>query len=217
MRFGLFLGLWLAWLGSDCSASEFYLSLQAGASVLSGPGTETYASQDCNPYALPYDISDTRGVLRLALGVRSGQWGLELGYGRLGGYQRTLQPAEGVVWDTVGEVVATQAADLRVARYFAAGRWQPYVYGSLAAVTYQREVWTGHRTVGGVLISNFEPGNIHDVYAQWQKSSGMAFGYGAGLGVEYRVSDRWSVTGEVGALFGEFAVHSATLGLKLRI
>ena len=194
-------------------AQDWYVTVQAGASLLGGSATET--GQDCNQKGLPYAIADTGTVARLAVGLRRDSLGLELGYGRLGHYQRTLDYSDPRD-DTVGEVVATQALDLRGLYYFGElGRLTPYAYLQGAAVLYQREVWKGHKAVNGAAVQQWNPrGGIAAVYAQWDRSNGTEFGVGGGIGAEYRVSSRLSATVEAGALFGPFEAMSATAGLR---
>jgi len=186
----------------------YYLSLTAGASMIGGNGVQTV--EDCNPKNLPLSISDTSGIARIAFGMRKEQVGLEVGYGKLGQYHRSVEftdPGD----DTVGEDIDTQALDFRAALYLGSGTLKPYLFGKAALVFYQREAWTGHHTVNGVAVTHLTPATAEQ---GWQSSSGTSFGAGGGVGLEWKLSQHVRAIAEYGALFGEFQAQTLTGGLR---
>jgi len=196
-------------------AAEFYVHGLVGVSKLGGAGTQTYCDVEANPYKLPNHVIDTGALTRVALGARTPRWGIEIGYGRLGHYSRSLEPVEKLTWDTTGEIATAQALDLRALHYWPlSGRLEAYGFVSGAAVFYQREVWTGHYVNGRRPVARFDSRSIEDTYAQWKKSDGTTPAFGGGLGLEYKLSSRWSLTGEASGLWGEFNTHSVGLGMR---
>lgn len=213
----LFIGMALAFI-PEASGAELkpYVSLQAGAARLNGPGTETHLDEDCNPSDHPYHISNGTGLLRLSAGVRKGIWGLEIGYTpRAGGYQRSLEYGD-TGEDYVGEIVDISMLDTRLSLHSPEKYGlSAYGFGSLGLARYKRQVWEGHTELpGGVVQWNYVNGNDADVWAQWKGSTGYELSYGLGAGVEYRMSRRWSMTAEYSATFGEFHTQALAAGIR---
>jgi opacity protein-like surface antigen len=206
----------------DLYAADFYVTGQAGYAKVNGPGTESNIEEDCN-LGWPWQILDKGSSPRIAIGTRSGAWGLEAGLGSLPRYTRRIDLSVGP--DVANENVKTQAVDLRGLYYFRQrGRITPYVFGSLAFVRYERHVWTGHEEVNGAAVptqSLISCQDGKDSAAQyqcavdaWDHSTGITIGYGAGVGAEYRITKNWSATAEASALLGEFHVYSGRLGIR---
>jgi opacity protein-like surface antigen len=205
----LAVGMALAFV-SDASA-ETYVTLQAGGSRLTGPGTETSIDVDVNPRGHPYHISNGVGFQRIAVGHQKGQLALEFGVTpRLGGYHRSLEYGDDDSGDSVGEVVDVGLVDLRLSLHTKATYGlSAYGYLGLGAAFYKREVWEGHQFVAGV--QSYKGG---DAEGWWRITDGVEPSYGLGAGVEWQFSQRWSLTAEYGATFGEFKTQAVSGGIK---
>jgi opacity protein-like surface antigen len=204
-------------------SAHWYLAAQAGYGTLGGPGTETRIEQDANPKNLPWRMLNEGSAYRFALGYRYEKWGLELGYGRLGHYTRRID-TDYQVDDTAFEKVAVKAIDLRGLYYFnAKGRLTPYVFAAIAAIPYERITWEGNRTPDGGQTEelrnciksarNTLPGSLC-AYDQWLYTDGIAWGYGGGIGAEYKLTKHWAVRGEASFMLGEFQSVAARAGVQ---
>jgi opacity protein-like surface antigen len=187
--------------------AQLFLTLQAGFGTVGGSGTETNIDKDCNP-GWPWQILDDGSMPRIAIGARRENLGLELGYGSLPRYTRRIDLTVGQ--DVANENVKAKVIDLRGVYYFRDhGRLMPYAFGILAVVNYERNWWTGHKTINGEAMRV-----VARASDAWKKEDGTALGYGGGIGAEYRITKNWSATAEASALLGEFHVYSGRLGIR---
>jgi opacity protein-like surface antigen len=189
--------------------AQLFLTLQAGFGTVGGSGTETNIDKDCN-LGWPWQILDDGSMPRIAIGARKENLGLELGYGSLPRYTRRIDLKVGP--DVANENVKAKVIDIRGVYYFRDhGRLTPYAFGSLAAVNYERNWWTGHKAINGEAVRI-----VAKATDAWKKEDGTALGYGVGVGAEYRLTKHWSVTAEVSGMWGEFNAYSARAGVKVR-
>lgn len=186
--------------------SEWYAALQIGVGLIGGVST----AGDFNPHGLAYDIESQALAGRAALGYRWDRLSLEAGIGRLGRYDRRLEFSNlspELQGDTVGDVRSYDALDLRFGLHSKPfGRAHAYAFGTLAAVRESRSLWTAPVTDGWMC----------GACGKWVDSTETSISAGGGIGIDYALTKRLSVTVEGAALFWSEQSVTATAGLVYR-